>query len=64
MDRLNQEIAFQPDETQERRQREEHMFSIFGQHNSKGPMELDVSLLRSSEDILKSLIWYSQEYCE
>jgi hypothetical protein len=32
------------------------MFSIFGQHSTKGPIELDASLVRSAETILKSLI--------
>jgi hypothetical protein len=32
------------------------MFTIFVQHNTKGSIELDVSLLRFTEDILKSLI--------
>jgi len=32
------------------------MFSIFGQHNMFSTIELDVLLLRYSEDILKSLI--------
>jgi len=32
------------------------MFSIFGRHNTFSTIELDVSLLRSFEDILKSLI--------
>nr|ABO79402.1 hypothetical protein MtrDRAFT_AC136139g26v2 [Medicago truncatula] len=31
------------------------MFSVFGQHNTRGPIELDVSLVRSAEQILKSL---------
>jgi len=32
------------------------MFSIFDQHNTKGPIEFDASLVISFEDILKSLI--------
>jgi hypothetical protein len=32
------------------------MFSLFSQHNMFSTIELDVSLLRSPEDILKSLI--------
>ena len=31
------------------------MFSVFGQHNTRGPIELDASLVRSAEQILKSL---------
>jgi len=31
------------------------MFSVFGQHNTRGPIELDASLVRSVEEILKSL---------
>ncbi|AES66906.1 hypothetical protein MTR_2g083240 [Medicago truncatula] len=31
------------------------MFSVFRQHNTRGPIELDVSLVRSAEQILKSL---------
>jgi len=31
------------------------MFSIFTQHNTRGPIELDTSLVRSAEEILKSL---------
>ena len=31
------------------------MFSIFGQHSTRGPIELDASLVRSAEQILKSL---------
>ena len=31
------------------------MFSVFGQHNARGPIELDASLVRSTEQILKSL---------
>jgi len=30
------------------------MFSVFGQHNTRGPIELDASLARSAEQILKS----------
>jgi len=32
------------------------MFSVFGQHSTRGPIELDASLVRSAEQILKSLI--------
>jgi len=32
------------------------MFSVFGQHSTRGPIELDASLVRSAEHILKSLI--------
>jgi len=32
------------------------MFLIFGQYNSKEPIELDASLVRSFEDFQKSLI--------
>jgi len=32
------------------------MFSIFSQHSLKGPIELDVSLVRSFQDIWESLI--------
>jgi len=32
------------------------MFSIFGQHNSRWPIELDASLVRSVEQIMKSFI--------
>jgi len=32
------------------------MFSVFGQHSARGPIELDASLVRSAEQILKSLI--------
>jgi len=32
------------------------MFSVIGQHNTRGPIELDASLVRSAEQILKSLI--------
>ena len=31
------------------------MFTVFGQHNTRGPIELDASLVRSVEEILKSL---------
>jgi len=31
------------------------VFSIFGQHSTRGPIELDASLVRSAEEILKSL---------
>jgi len=31
------------------------MFSVFGQDNTRGPIELDASLVRSAEQILKSL---------
>ncbi|AES99107.2 hypothetical protein MTR_5g076630 [Medicago truncatula] len=33
------------------------VFSIFGQYNTKGPIELDALLVRSVEQIQKSLIW-------
>ncbi|AES99779.1 hypothetical protein MTR_5g084630 [Medicago truncatula] len=32
------------------------MFSIFGQYNTKGLIELDASLVKSVEEIQKSLI--------
>jgi hypothetical protein len=32
------------------------MFSIFGQYSNRGPIELDVSFVRSVEQIHKSLI--------
>jgi len=32
------------------------MFFVFGQHNTRGPIELDASLVRSAEQIQKSLI--------
>jgi len=31
------------------------MFSIFGHHSARGPIELDASLVRSAEQILESL---------
>jgi len=31
------------------------IFSVFGQHKTRGPIELDASLVRSAEQILKSL---------
>jgi len=31
------------------------MFSVFGQHSNRGPIELDASLVRSTEQILKVL---------
>ena len=31
------------------------MFFVFGQHSTRGPIELDASLVRSAEQILKSL---------
>ena len=31
------------------------MFSVFGQHSTRGPIELDASLVRSAKQILKSL---------
>jgi len=31
------------------------MFSVFAQHSTRGLIELDVSLVRSAEQILKSL---------
>jgi hypothetical protein len=31
------------------------MFSVFGQHSTRGPIELDASLVRFAEQILKSL---------
>jgi hypothetical protein len=33
------------------------MFSVFGQHNTRGPIELNASLVRSAEQILESLNW-------
>jgi len=33
------------------------MFSVFGQHSIRGPIELDASLVRSAKQIRKSLIW-------
>ena len=33
------------------------MFSVFGQHNIRGTIELDASLVRFAEQIQKSLIW-------
>jgi len=33
------------------------MFSVFGQHSTRGPIELDASLVRSAKQIRKSLIW-------
>jgi len=33
------------------------MFSVFGQHSTRGPIQLDTSLVRSIEQILKSLNW-------
>jgi len=32
------------------------MFSVFAQHSTRGPIELDASLVRSAEQIQKSLI--------
>ncbi|AET02776.1 hypothetical protein MTR_8g052040 [Medicago truncatula] len=32
------------------------MFLIFGKYNTKGPIKLDASLVKSIEQILKSLI--------
>jgi len=32
------------------------MFSVFDQHSTRGPIELDASLVRSTEQIQKSLI--------
>jgi len=32
------------------------MFAIFDQHNTRGPIELDASLVRYAEQIQKSLI--------
>jgi len=34
------------------------MFLIFGQYSTKGPIKLDASLVRSVEEIQKSLIWH------
>jgi len=31
------------------------MFSVFGQHSTRGPIKLDASLVRSAEQIMKSL---------
>ena len=31
------------------------MFSVFGQHSTRGPIKLDALLIRSTEQILKSL---------
>lgn len=31
------------------------MFAVFGQHTTRGPIELDASLVKSAEQILKSL---------
>jgi len=31
------------------------MFSVFGQHSTRGPIELDASLVRFAEQIQKSL---------
>ena len=33
------------------------MFSVFAQHSTRGLIELDASLVRSAEQILKSLHW-------
>jgi len=33
------------------------MFSVCGQHSTRRPIEMDASLVRSAEQILKSLIW-------
>jgi len=33
------------------------MFFVFGQHSTRGLIELDASLVRSAEQIQKSLIW-------
>jgi len=33
------------------------MFSIFCQYSTRGPIELDASLVRSVEEIQKSFIW-------
>jgi len=33
------------------------MFSVFAQHSARWPIELDASLVRSTEQILKSLHW-------
>jgi hypothetical protein len=33
------------------------MFSVFGQHSTRGPIELDNSLVRPAQQILKSLHW-------
>ncbi|KEH33197.1 hypothetical protein MTR_3g027265 [Medicago truncatula] len=33
------------------------MFFVFGQHSTRGPIKLDASLVRSVEQILKSLHW-------
>jgi len=32
------------------------MFAIFGQHSTRGPIELDSSLVRSTEQITKSFM--------
>jgi len=37
------------------------MFSLFGKHNMFQTIELDVLLLRSPEDIIKSLIWQEED---
>jgi len=56
IDRLNREIAVQSDDAQERRRCEEQVRAIWSAHHMFSTIKLDVSLLRSSEDILKSLI--------
>jgi len=33
------------------------MFSVFGHHSTRGPIELNASLVRSAEQIKKSFIW-------
>jgi len=32
------------------------MFSVFAQHSTRGPIELDASLVRSTEQILKKFV--------
>ena len=50
--RLSWISSLQPDETQNDDD-VRTMFSVFGQHSTRGPIELDASLIRSAEQILK-----------
>jgi len=55
VDQLIRESAVQPDETRERRRRENHVLP-FCKYNTRGPIELGESLVRFVEEIWKSLI--------
>jgi len=56
VDRLSRKCAVHPDEAYDDDDDVRTMFSIFGQFNTREPIELDSSLIRSVEHIQQSLI--------